>query len=189
MIITDEKMVTKYKDVEKNLAKLVKSKEDAFLIMWLDIAVVVKASNIQQKKDFYGNLMNDLTGANSHGNEIYDALENESDFYLDTMKKFRYGKTANELGSYWRKLICDEKPFRLRLLASYLNVYQKVFLPYLKWKMREWIKSEEEGNDSSIILEESRGEWKYFKAGIKYTKNIAEVACDIFQLQCSSNNQ
>lgn len=185
MIITDEIMVTNYKVAVKSLATLVRSREDAFLIFWFDIAMIVKASNVTQKKDFYCKLMNDMTGINRLGNEIYDTLEKESDLYSDIMKKYRYGKYANELGFYWRELICDEKIFRLRILASYLNKYQKVFVPYIRKKMKDWVSIEETQNSSSILAEENKKEWNVYKEGIQYTQNIAKIACDIFGLQCN----
>ena len=70
-MISDNKMRVVYKDLEQSMSVLVRSRDDAFQIIWLDIAEMVKVSGVIQKRDFYCSLMNCLTGAEQCGDDIY----------------------------------------------------------------------------------------------------------------------
>jgi hypothetical protein len=180
--ISDEKMREKLADIEDSMFTLVRNGEDAFAIIWLDIAKQIESSRIVYKRDFYGYLMDTMTGTNL-GSEILDSLEWETDEYMEIHNKYGYGKRVGELGVVWKGLIQEEKPFRLKLLLCYLKAYTEIIQPYVNKKIKTWISTKEANMNREFLVESGKQDWKSYRADMLQTERIIETALDIFRLQ------
>jgi hypothetical protein len=183
--LTDEEISEKYKEMIDSLTTLTRNCNETFVIVWNDIFKIVYDSNIKQKKDFFGFMMNQLTGTNN-GTDIYWDLEQETDKYKVISKKYKYGNSVSDMGIVWKELIVGEKYFRLQILLSYLALYEEQLLPYVKREMKDWLIHEEYQTGKEMIAKDRMKDWKTYRGNMRTTKNIIKTVLDILKLRNAS---
>lgn len=169
-----------YENLMESMTVLVRSRMDAFSILWLDIYDWLEPG---MKSDLCGILTECVTGKNLAG-EVYDPASKMS-YCQEIQRKYAFGKSIDELGEYWKELIREEKSFRLRLLLGCLEIYYKTIMPYIKNEMvavgNEWAKGNPE---MSLTLKP----YREHRATVKATMQIIETVLGVFALQNKVEN-
>lgn len=127
---------TEYMELETCMTKLVRSRQDSIGIIWFNIYSLIGSSGIVGKNDVLGILIKQLAGISGHS--ISFAFTEQSLWYQQTIELFAFGQTVDCFGAYWKSLIEEEKPFRLRLLCGCLRAYNDTLLPYVNEVITEW---------------------------------------------------
>jgi hypothetical protein len=173
-----------YEDLMESMSRLVRSQKDAFSIVWFDIYDWMEPEHSSVKADLCGLLTHKLIGRNI-GSVVHEAARDESPYYQDTKEWYAFGKSVDELGTYWKELIREEKPFRLRLLIGCLDCYYKTIMPYVKDEMTAFWKDNEPSHPEMVTLKP----YREHRARVKATMDIAKTAVDIFTLQNKTDNE
>lgn len=164
-----------YMELEESMERLVRSRKDAFAIIWFDIHSWLEP---EMKSDLCGILTEKVIG-NNLAWEVHGPASDMS-YYQEIQKKYAFGKSVGELGEYWKDLIREEHHFRLGVLLGCLDTYYRVIMPYVKNEMvavgNEWMKGHPE---MSLTLKP----YREHRAKIKATMQIIQTASDIFTLQ------
>ncbi len=127
-----------YMNLQESMERLVRSWKDAFSIIWFDVYDWLEPDNSAMKGDLCGLLTEKVTGENI--SEVHTEAQNNTPYYKEIQARYSFGKSVDELGDYWKKLIREEKPFRLRLLLGCLKVYYEEIMPFVKNEMVAWWK-------------------------------------------------
>ena len=169
-----------YEEVIESMTVMVRSRKDAFSILWFDIYDWLEPG---MKSDLCGILTKQVTGENL-AEGVYGPASDTA-YYQAIQRKYALGKSVDSLGEYWKELIREEKPFRLRLLLGCLDTYYNVVMPYVKNEMvavgSEWI----QGNpELSLTLKP----YREHRAKVKATMQIIETVLGVFTLQNKVEN-
>ena len=164
-----------YRGLEESMERLVRSRKDAFAIIWFDIYSWLEP---EMKSDLCGILTEKVIGKNLAW-EVHGPASDMS-YYQEIQRKYAFGKSVGELGEYWKGLIREEHHFRLGVLLGCLNTYYTVIMPYVKNEMvavgNEWMK----GNPELLLTLKP---YREHRAKIKAAMQIIQTASDIFTLQ------
>ena len=169
-----------YLELEYSLGEIVRDQEDAYWIIWLNIAEILHQSSLKASADCLGTLMWELVGTNRFVSDIHWAFCDKDDRYQQIMKKYKFGKTIREWGDFWKDLIREEKPFRLKRLWGVLNEFTCVILPYCQDFISKW----EREKEFDVIYDSKEREKKYrqYRSMIRKMQETILVACDVLQL-------
>lgn len=167
-----------YMELEESMERLVRSRKDAFLILWFDIHGWLEPEHSAMKADLCGILTEKVIGRNI-AHEVHGPASDMS-YYQEIQKKYAFGKSVGELGEYWKDLIREEHHFRLGVLLGCLNTYYTVIMPYVKNEMVVW---DEEVCRNHPELLPTLKPYREHRARIKATMQIIQTASDIFTLQ------
>lgn len=169
-----------YENLMESMTVLVRSRKDAFSILWLDIYDWLE---LEMKSDLCGILTERVIGKNLAG-EIYGPAS-DMPYCREIQRKYAFGKTVDKLGEYWKELIREEKSFRLRLLLGCLDTYYNTIMPYVKNEMvavgSEWIQDTPE---LSLTLKP----YREHRTKIKAIMQIIETVLGVFALQNKVKN-
>lgn len=167
-----------YMELEESMERLVRSRKDAFAIIWFDIHSWLESEHSAMKADLCGILTEKVIGRNI-AHAVHDPASDVS-YYKEIEKKYAFGKSVGELGEYWKELIREEHHFRLGVLLGCLDTYYRVIMPHVKNEMvavgNEWMKGHPE---ISLTLKP----YREHRTRIKATLQIIQTASDIFTLQ------
>lgn len=167
-----------YMELERSMERLVRSREDAFSILWFDIHGWLEPEHSSMKADLSGILTQKVIGKNLAW-EVHGPASDTA-CYQEIQRKYAFGKSVGGLGEYWKELIREEHHFRLGVLLGCLDTYYRVIMPYVKNEMiavgSEWIQGHPE---LSLTLKP----YREHRARIKATMQIIQMASDIFTLQ------
>lgn len=175
----DYRIDSAYTEMEESMARLVRSREDAFSIIWFDIHGWLEPEHSAWKADLCGILTEKVTGKNI--SEVHTEAQNNTPYYQEIQTRYAFEKSVDELGEYWKELIREEKPFRLKLLLGSLKVYYKTVMPYVKNEMVTWF--DEYGKSSNPELAPTLKPYQKHRARIKATMQIIETVLSVFALQ------
>lgn len=167
-----------YMELEESMERLVRSRKDAFAIIWFDIHSWLEPMHSAMKADLCGILTEKVIGRNI-AHAVHDPASDVS-YYQEIQTRYRFGKSVSELGEYWKELIREEHHFRLGVLLGCLDTYYNTIMPYVKNEMvavgNEWMNGHPE---MSLTLKP----YREHRAKIKATMQIIQTASDIFTLQ------
>ena len=167
-----------YMELEESMERLVRSRKDAFLILWFDIHGWLEPEHSAMKADLCGILTEKVIGRNI-AHEVHDPASDMS-YYQEIQGKYAFGKSVGELGEYWKDLIREEHHFRLGVLLGCLDTYYKVIMPYVKNEMVAW---DDEVCRNHPELLPTLKPYREHRTKIKATMQIIQTASDIFTLQ------
>lgn len=162
-----------YMDLEDSMARLVGDQGTAFSILWFDIHRWLEPEGSGVKADLCGDLTKKITGQNNSGGG------HSPGYYYKLQNKFGFG-AFDELGTYWERLMEEEKCGRLWLLLECLETYYKKIMPYVKNEMIAWWS--EHGNDE-IPQALKLYEYNKHRAKVRATMQIVEAVACILNLQ------
>lgn len=167
-----------YMELEESMERLVRSRKDAFAIIWFDIHSWLEPEHSAMKADLCGILTEKVIGRNI-AHAVHDPASDVS-YYQEIQRKYAFGKSVGEFGEYWKELIREEHHFRLGVLLGCLDTYYNTIMPYVKNEMvavgNEWMNGHPE---MSLTLKP----YREHRAKIKATIQIIQTASDIFTLQ------
>jgi len=173
-----------YTEMEESMERLVRNPTDAFSIIWFDVYDWLEPDNSAMKGDLCGILTEKVTGKNR--SEVHTEVQNMTPHYQEIQVKYAFGKTIDELGDYWKELIREEKPFRLRLLLGCLRIYYEEIMPFIRNEMVAWWKEHIEPWHPEIA--QTLKPYKEHRARVKATMQIIEIVLGIFALQNTNEN-
>lgn len=169
-----------YENLMESMTVLVRSRTDAFSILWLDIYDWLE---LEMKSDLCGILTERVIGKNLAG-EVYGPAS-DMPYCQEIQRKYAFGKSIDELGEYWKETIREEKSFRLRLLLGCLDTYYNTIMPYVKSEMvavgNEWVK----GHPEMLLM---LNLYRKHRATVKATMQIIETVLGVFALQDKVEN-
>lgn len=168
-----------YRELMESMAPLVRSREDAFSILWFGIHGWLEPEHSAWKADLCGLLTEKVTGKNI--SVVHTEAQNNTPYYQEIQTRYAFGKSVNDLGEYWKGLIREEKPFRLKLLLGCLKVYYETIMPYIKNEMVAWF--DEYGKPHYPELAPTLKPYREHRARIKSTMQIIETVLGVFALQ------
>ena len=182
-IKNNEKIRIAYEEMMESMTVLVRSRKDAFSILWLNIYDWLEPEHSAMKADLCGILTKRVIGKNL-AQEVHGPASDTA-YYQEIQRKYAFGKSVDDLGEYWKELIREEKPFRLRLLLGCLDTYYNTIMPYVKSEMvavgNEWVKGHPE-----MLL--TLNLYRKHRATVKATMQIIETVLGIFALQNKVEN-
>ncbi len=167
-----------YRDLEDSMERLVRSRKDAFLILWFDVYGWLEPTHSAMKADLCGILTERVIGKNLAW-EVHGPASDTA-HYQEIQRKYAFGKSVGELGEYWKELIREEHHFRLGVLLGCLDTYYKAIMPYVKNEMVAW--DNEFCRDPPELLPTLKP-YREHRTKIKATMQIIQTASDIFTLQ------
>lgn len=169
-----------YMELEESMERLVRNRKDAFAIIWFDIHSWLEPG---MKSDLCGILTEKVIGKNLAW-EVHGPASDMS-YYQEIQRKYAFGKSVDKLGEYWKELIREEKPFRLRLLLGCLDTYYNTIMPYVKNEMvavgSDWI---QDNPELSLTLKP----YREHRAKVKAAMQIIETILGVFALQNKVEN-
>lgn len=169
-----------YQKLHDTLAEIVRSQEDAYWIIWLNIDEIIHQSTLTSSADCLGTLMVQIVGVNEFATDIDSAFRDKSIKYQQIMKKYRFEKTLSEWGVFWKELVREEKPFRLKRLWGVLNEMNSVLLPYCYDFISEWEKEQDpDGIYYSKIREKK---YREYRSMIKKMQETILLVNDVLQM-------
>ena len=170
-----------YQELENALTEIVRDPVDAYWIIWLNIDELVHQSNLGSSVDCLGTLMVQIVGVNELAANIDSAFCGKSNEYQQIMKMYRFGRTLSEWGDFWKELVREEKPFRLKRLWGVLNELNSVVLPYCYDFISEWEKEQEPDGTYYPKIREKK--YREYRSMIKKMKETILVVCDVLLLR------
>jgi hypothetical protein len=163
-----------YSELLDSFSILVRNPKDAYGILWFNIYELINQSEICEKKDCLGDLMN-LLSNNNKCTDIYGAFQNNTEWYQTIKRNYCFGKTIEELGEYWQELMREQKPFRLRILSEGLRSYHDVIMPYVYERITHWEQIENLPVRSIQRKKEYRDYKKTVEETIKLVHTVREM--------------
>lgn len=172
----DSKIQVTYCELEESLTEIVRSPEDSYWIIWLNIAELVYQSMPKVSADCLGT----LAGGKYDTSECVAAVRDKTDIYQRIMKKYGFGESLDEWGDYWKELVRKEKPFRLKRLWGVLNKLNSVLLPYCYDFISEWEKEQEP--DVTYYPKIREKKYREYRSMIKKMQETILVVNDVLRL-------
>lgn len=167
--------------MQDTLTEIVRNPEDAYWIIWLNIDEIIHQSNLTSSADCLGTLMVQIVGVNEFAVDIDSAFRDKSNKYQQIMKKYRFERTLSEWGDFWRELVREEKPFRLKRLWGLLNGMNSVLLPYCYDVISEWEREQEP--DVIYYPKIRKQKYREYRSMIKKMQEIILIVYEVLQLR------
>lgn len=170
-----------YQKLHDTLTEIVRSSEDAYWIIWLNIDEIIHESNLGSSADCLGTLMEQIVGINICATNIDYAFCNQSKEYQRIMKKYRFGRTLDEWGTFWKDLVREEKPYRLKRLWGILYGFNDVLLPYCFDFVSKW--EQEQEPDITYFPKDREKKYRKYRSMIRKMQETILVVCGVLLLR------
>lgn len=179
-IVKNMEIERTYQKLHDTLTEIVRSPEDAYWIIWLNIDEIIHQSNLGSSADCLGTLMGQIMGMNKLATNIDYAFCNQSEEYQRIMKKYRFGRTLNEWGDFWKGLVREEKPYRLKRLWGVLYGFNDVLLPYCYDFVSKW--EQEQEPDITYLPKDREKKYRKYRSMIKKMQETILTVNDVLQM-------
>lgn len=177
----DEKESSKFNELFECLSKLVRNEETAFRIIWFEISDFMVRSEIGSPSDCIADLQRKITGT-SVGNIWWEVSEQSVD-YCKIKDDYKFDKSVDEMGDFWKNLIKEEKVFRLRLLEAFLVGFYSEIIPFVFDFVSDWERTERIEPTSSSQEKKRKKIYRDYRKNLRESLQIVKTAEAIISLK------